>query len=120
VEGRPIPGRWETQAEREAALRRELLDARRMIEERTGQPVIHLCYPWHAAGPTARRLAKEAGYRTAFMGKVRGTPITLTGGDPMQIARIGDDYVELLPGKGRADLSSILRRKWRRRRRGTA
>jgi peptidoglycan/xylan/chitin deacetylase (PgdA/CDA1 family) len=119
VQRRPIPGRWETEAEREKALRRELTEARRLIEEHTSQAVIHLCYPWHAAGPTARRLAREAGYRTAFVGKVRGTPITLTGGDPMDIARIGDDYVELLPGKGRADLSSILRRKWRRRLRGT-
>jgi len=120
VERRPIPGRWEGPAEREAALRRELAEAKRMIEQRTGQPVIHLCYPWHAAGPTARRLAREVGYRTAFVGKVRGTPITLAGGDPMDIARIGEDYVELLPGKGRADLASILRRKWRRRLRGTA
>ena len=118
VARRPVPGRWETAGEREAALRRELGEGRRLIEERTGQPVIHLCYPWHAAGATARRLAREVGYRTAFVGKVRGTPITLAGGDPMNIARIGEDYVELLPGKGRADLSSILRRKWERRRRG--
>ena len=120
VQRRPIPGHWETQVQREAALRRELADAKRLIEERTGQAVIHLCYPWHAAGPTARRLAREVGYRTAFVGKVRGTPITLAGGDAMDIARIGEDYVELLPGKGRADLASILRRKWRRRLRGTA
>ena len=51
---------------------------------------------------------------------MRGTPITLSGGDPMSIARIGEDYVELLPGKGRADLAAILRRKWRRRLRGDA
>ena len=36
-------------------------------------------------------------------------PITLPGGDPMRIARIGEDYVELLPGRGRADLASVLR-----------
>ena len=77
-------------------------DAKRVIEERTNRPVLHLCYPWHAAGPTAHRLARDTGYRTAFMGKVPGTPITLTGGDPMRIARIGEDYVELLPGRGRA------------------
>jgi hypothetical protein len=54
------------------------------------------------------------------MGKVPGTPLTLAGGDPMAIARIGEDYVELLPGRGRADLRQILRRKWLRRRRGGA
>src|SRR5204862_352394 len=77
VERRPIAGRWETPAQQQAALHRELSEARRLIEERTGQPVVHLCYPWHVAGPTARRLAREDGYRTAFCGKVRGTPLTL-------------------------------------------
>jgi peptidoglycan/xylan/chitin deacetylase (PgdA/CDA1 family) len=117
---RPITGRFETPAEREAALRREMTEARRMIEARTGRPVVHLCYPWHCAGPTARRLAREAGYEAAYLGKVPGTPLTLAGGDPMTIARVGDDYVELLPGRGRGRLASILRRKWQRRLRGPA
>ena len=67
--------------------------------------------------PPARpqRLARDTGYRTAFMGKVPGTP-HLTGGDPMRIAhRRG--HLELLPGRGRADLGQVLRRKWQRRRR---
>ena len=71
----------------------------RLIEERTGRPVVHLCYPWHVAGATARRLAAEAGYETAFCGKVAGVPLTRPGGDLRQIARLGEDYVELLPGK---------------------
>ena len=116
--GRTWGGRFETAADREAAIRRELLEARQLIERHTGRPVHHLCYPWHTAGPTARRLAREAGYRTAFCGKVAGVPITPPGGDPHGIARIGEDYVELLPGKGRADLASVLRKKWSRRVRG--
>ena len=118
VDRRPIGGRWETVEQRETALRAELADAKRLIEERTNRPVLHICYPWHVAGPTVHRLARDTGYRTAFMGKVPGTPLTLTGGDPMRIARIGEDYVELLPGRGRADLGQVLRRKWQRRRRG--
>ena len=101
-------------------MRRELAEAKRTIEERTGRQVLQLCYPWHAAGPTASRLAKETGHRLAFVGKVPGTPISMPGGDPMNIARIGEDYVELLPGRGRADLAQVLRRKWQRRRRGSA
>lgn len=116
---RRVPGRWETGAEKEAAIRHELAESKRAIEERTGRPVIHLCHPWHVAGPTARRLMREVGYRTAFAGKVRGVPITPSGGDPYGIARIGEDYVELLPGKGRAALADVLRRKWRRRMGGT-
>ena len=61
---------------------------RPLIEERTGKPVSHLCYPWHAFGPTATRLAIEAGYRGVFCGKVPGVPITRPGGDLHRIARL--------------------------------
>ncbi len=110
-----VVGRVETPDETAEAIRTELADARRLIEERTGKPVVHLCYPWHVAGPTARRLAAEVGYETAFCGKVPGVPVTRTGGDLRSIARIGEDYVELLPGRGRATLAEVLRRKWARR-----
>jgi peptidoglycan/xylan/chitin deacetylase (PgdA/CDA1 family) len=115
LDRRAMRGELETGAEREAAIRRELAEAKRAIEDRTGRVVEHLCYPWHASGPTARRLAREVGYRTSFGGKVPGTPITLQGGDPHAIARIGEDYVELLPGRDRGDLASVLRQKWLRR-----
>jgi peptidoglycan/xylan/chitin deacetylase (PgdA/CDA1 family) len=118
VARQPIRGRLEMAAEREEALRRELVEARRTIEERTGRPVKHLCYPWHVSGATARRLALEAGYRTAFAGKVPGVVLTRAGGDPQAIARIGEDYVELLPGRGRTNLAAVLRHKWKRRLRG--
>jgi peptidoglycan/xylan/chitin deacetylase (PgdA/CDA1 family) len=118
VASRPVPGRREEPSERAKALRRELAEARTAIESRTGRAAVHLCWPWHVSGPTARRLAVETGYRTAFWGKVPGTPLTVPGGDPFAVARIGEDYVELLPGRGRRLLSSVLRRKWSRRFRG--
>ena len=114
----PWVGRLEGTVEREAGIRRELEEARTLIEQHTGRPVVHLCYPWHASGPTARRLAREAGYLTAFWGKVPGVPITPPGGDPQSIARIGEDYVELLPGRGRDSIVNVLGRKWSRRVRG--
>ncbi len=110
-----LSGRQETREEQARAIEHELRGAREEIEAHTGRPVRHLCYPWHAAGPTARRLAADVGYVTAFCGKVRGTPITLPGGDPLAVARIGEDYLELLPGRGRGTLISVLRRKWLRR-----
>ncbi|HLA79345.1 MAG TPA: polysaccharide deacetylase family protein [Vicinamibacteria bacterium] len=110
-----IRGREETREEQSRAIERELREARVEIETRTGRPVRHLCYPWHVSGPTARRLAADIGYVTAFCGKVPRTPITLPGGDPRAIARIGEDYLELLPGRGRTTLSAVLRHKWLRR-----
>lgn len=116
----PLRGRLETAEECLAAIRHELVESKRLIEERTGKPVTHLCYPWHVSGPSAERLAREAGYRTAFCGKVRGVPLTLPGGDPLRIARVGEDYVLTLPGNGRAGIAEILRAKWRRRVSGKA
>lgn len=115
LNGRSLGGRYETPEERAMAIRDELRLAKSLIEERTGQEVVHLCYPWHVAGPTARRIARETGHRTSFCGKVPGVPITLPGGDLQAIARIGEDYVELLPGRGRGNLGSILKMKWQRR-----
>ena len=115
LRGVRIRGDFETVAEHEAALTRELAEAKRLIESHTGRVVEHLCYPWHASGRMARRLARKVGYRTAFWGKVRGTPLTLPGGDPLAIARVGEDYVETLPGEGRRSVLSILRMKWERR-----
>jgi peptidoglycan/xylan/chitin deacetylase (PgdA/CDA1 family) len=112
---RPVRGTVEADDDRALAIAHELAESRRLVEARTGRPCVHLCYPWHASGPTARRLAAEAGYETAFCGKVDGIPITRAGGDPTAIARIGEDYVELLPGRGRATLAEVLRRKWARR-----
>lgn len=115
VRKKHVTGHVEAAEAREAAIRRELAQARREIEARTGKRAIHLCYPWHVSGPTSRRIAREVGYRTAFCGKLNGVPITLAGGDPQQIARVGEDYVELLPGKNRGSLTSILRLKLARR-----
>lgn len=113
--GTRAPGTVETPAERDRAILDELVQSRRAIEEHTGRPVIHLCFPWHVSGAAARRLAREAGYRTAFCGKVPGVPVTLAGGDPTAIARVGEDFLERLPGRGQVSLGSVLRGKWRRR-----
>lgn len=110
-----VSGRTESPQERERALREELGEARAAIEARTGRAVKVLCYPWHAWGPTTRRLAAETGYAAAMIGKARHTPITRAGGDLLAVARIGDDYLETLPGQGRVGLTTVLARKWRRR-----
>jgi peptidoglycan/xylan/chitin deacetylase (PgdA/CDA1 family) len=110
-----VKGHFETPAQREAAITGELAQARASIAAHTGRETRLLCYPWHAWGPLARRLAAATGYAAAFCGKVKGTPITRPGGDFLAIARVGDDYVELLPGRGRRSLTSVLTAKWRRR-----
>jgi hypothetical protein len=110
-----LSGRFETPEQHEQALREELIAARRLMQERLSLACEQLCYPWHAVSPLAQRLAREAGYRAVYCGKVRGRSISLPGDDPLTIARVGEDYIELLPGKGRGSLLAVLTRKWRRR-----
>jgi len=113
--GQQVRGRTETPEDRARAIERELVESKHLIEEHTGRPVSCVCYPWHSFGPTAEGLAREAGYRAAFGGKVPGVPLTRPGGDLRRIARLGEDYIELLPGSGRTTLTAVLRRKWTRR-----
>ncbi len=115
AERHPVRGRRETPSEQAQAIERELAESKQLVEKHTGRPVAHLCYPWHTFGPTASGLAPSSGYRAVYCGKVPGVPITRPGGDLQQIARLGEDYIELLPGEGRSTLGQVLRRKWARR-----
>ena len=114
-----IRGRVETPEERAAALRRELATARHRHRgahgPSGGAPLL----------PLARRRAHRttAGPRGRLPNGLlrqgaRGRRVPRRVGDPLAIARIGEDYVELLPGRGRVSLATVLRRKWARRLRG--
>lgn len=104
--------RCETAAEVEAAIRFDLGEARRLIRERAGVESTALCYPWHVYSDAAKRIAAEVGYVAAFAGKASSGPaISGPGVDPFELARVGEDYVERLPGPGRRPLLSILNEK---------
>jgi hypothetical protein len=71
-----------------------------------------LCFPWHVDSPLAREVAAQVGYTAAFVGKVSNGPaIARHGSDPFAIPRVGEDYVERLPGPSRRSLLSVLREK---------
>lgn len=112
------PGRCETPAEAEAALRRDLLDARLAIETRLGQPCRHLCYPYHEGSEIAGRLAAGTGHASAFWGPLPGRAMPRPGSNPMRLARVKNDYLHRLPGQGRRSLASIMGDKLRRRQSG--
>jgi peptidoglycan/xylan/chitin deacetylase (PgdA/CDA1 family) len=113
-------GELEAAERRAEAWREELLGSKRLIEERLGRPVRHVCFPWHASTGASERLAHELGYTTLWCGKLPGTPITSPGGDPRRIARIGEDFFGRLPGAGRVGLARVLLGKLGRRLRRTS
>jgi len=112
---RAIDQRFETEAEIRDAMRFDLGEARRLLQEKAGIDATSLCFPWHVDSPLAKELAAEAGYVAGFAGKASKAPaISRPGSDPFAIARVGEDYVERLPGPGRRTLLSVLRQKLRR------
>jgi|CXWL01.1.fsa_nt_gi peptidoglycan/xylan/chitin deacetylase (PgdA/CDA1 family) len=107
-----VEQRYETEAETEGAMRFDLGEARRLIRERAGVEATALCYPWHVFSDAARRIAAEVGYVAAFAGKASSGPaISGKGAEPFELARVGEDYVERLPGPNRRPLLSILNEK---------
>jgi hypothetical protein len=107
--------RFETPEEVRAAVRFDLAEARRMLKERASVEANALCFPWHVDSPLAREVAAEVGYAAAFVGKASNGPaISRAGSDLFAIARVGEDYVERLPGEGRRSLLSVLSEKLRR------
>ena len=119
LSGRPawrsVDRRFETEEEVRAAVRHDLAEARRLLKERAGAEATALCFPWHVDSPLARTVAAEVGYLAAFAGKAStGPAISRPGSDPFAIARVGEDYVERLPGGNRRSLLSVLGEKYRR------
>ena len=95
-------GRYETDAEREAALWRELHESKQMIErELAGKTVRHFCYPWDVGSELAIALSVKAGYVTNVVVQTPTREMGVTLGSPARISRFGEDWIFTLPGRGR-------------------
>lgn len=107
--------RWESPQEQRRAILDGLLEAPRILEEKLGTPVQHLCYPWGVASDLALALSREAGYLSSFGAAAAGRNSNRTGDAPFGVPRIKDDYLFRLPGEGRRPLLNIFLAKLRRR-----
>lgn len=109
-------GRFETPDEQRAAIREGLARARDMLRAQLGQDADHLAYPWSHGGTRSVELSRQVGYRTNFWGPLPQTRLNRPGQDPFFIARLKDDYLMRLPGRGRESLADVFLLKYRRRR----
>ena len=113
---RSVDQRFETETEMRDAIRFDLGEARRLIRERAGVDATAVCYPWHVFSDVAKEIAAEVGYVAGFAGKASGgLAISRPGAPAYEIARVGEDYVERLPGPRRRALLSVLKEKLVRR-----
>lgn len=113
---RSVDGRYETAVEAGEAMRFDLGEARRLLREKADVESRAVCYPWHVHSQEARWIAAEVGYVAGFAGKAdTGAKISRRGSDLFTLARVGEDYIERLPGAKRRSLISILKEKLLRR-----
>ena len=98
----------------------DLRDAKQTIEANLpGHTVRHGAWPWGVGSDLAVQAAKDAGYAAAYWGRLGsgltgGQVANFHGTDPMQLARIGEDFLALLPGPGRTSVGKLLLGKVRR------
>jgi peptidoglycan/xylan/chitin deacetylase (PgdA/CDA1 family) len=68
-----------------ATIRDELVDSRRILEDRLGREILHFAYPYGSVTPGVRALAAEAGYVSACTGEKR---LATERDDPLLLPRV--------------------------------
>ncbi len=102
------PGRQETSAQRDAAIREDLVAARETLNAKLNTTSVrHMCFPWAVAGASAVRIAAEAGYETAFSDRLFGKRAVRAGDPPHRLMRLKHQYITCLPGSGRRTFFAI-------------
>jgi peptidoglycan/xylan/chitin deacetylase (PgdA/CDA1 family) len=91
---------FESEAEMVAAVRCELAESKRRLEDRLDKPVRHFCYPWFEGSALADQLAAEAGYRSVHYG-VQVVRSAAGKQSLLQVPRLSEEYLFCLPGSSR-------------------
>lgn len=109
-------GRFDDASTLARELSTDLRRSRALIEERLpGTQVRHLCYPYTIGSEAAARASRDAGYLSNFWGVLPDRRTNRAGDDPYRCPRLKGDYLQRLPGRGRASLTGTLTRKISRR-----
>ena len=102
--------RFETVEERDESIFEELQQSKSVIEERLkGKKVSHLCYPWYEAEDFSVRASVQAGYEVNYFGQRKGRFTNEPGGDPLNVVRVEDIFLQRLPGAGRQSLLDVFK-----------
>ncbi len=102
----------EKTVEQHRAIREDLIESKRIIEEMLPNKVVEqFCYPWFMGSPLVLRLSKEAGYKVNYWGIVPSRPTNRSRQSLYYVPRVEDFYIFRLPGEGRQRLRDLLRAK---------
>jgi peptidoglycan/xylan/chitin deacetylase (PgdA/CDA1 family) len=102
----PEAASYETGGEQASAIRRELEESRRMLEQRLpGAKVAAFSFPFNEGGKAAERTLRELTYRLVFTGI---GPLPSRADGLFHFRRMGGDFIMRLPGQGRKSLRRIF------------
>jgi hypothetical protein len=111
-ESKNTKNNFETLGERNEAIEYSLAKSKEILERRLrGCNINHFCYPWGIGSEIAVQLSKKVGYDSNYWGKATTKLCNRTGHDTYRINRIGEDFIFMLPGKGRKTLARLLFKK---------
>ena len=105
-------GRFQSQTERVLDMQQDLLQSKKLIEEKLDKRVRHFCFPWYAGSDVAVKASRDVGYCSNYWGIFQNRAINRIGDDPYYLARMNDEYVFSLPGRGRIALYALLLKKY--------
>ena len=86
--------------------------AKRTIEGELGKIVEHLAFPNYRGTGEAIATARRLGYRGIWHGTLAHRKCNEPGDRADFIVRLSGEFLRRLPGRGRCDLGSILRRRY--------
>ena len=107
-------GRFQNQDERVSDIHKDLLQSKNLIEEKLDKYVRHFCFPWYAGSDLAGKISQEVGYYSNYWGLLQNRSINRIGDNPYYLARMNDEYIFSLPGRGRTALYELLLKKYLR------
>jgi hypothetical protein len=94
--------RFETDTDRVAAIREELVTGRGLLNERLKiDSVKHVAMPWGVSGAIAREALAATGHELAFAERPLLRRAIRAGDDPFQLMRLNGRFLTCLPGRGR-------------------
>ncbi len=104
-------GEHESDLDRLAAIRSELVLSRETLEARLrGKRVTHFCYPWFKGSVDSYRIAAEAGYSAVHVGVLPDFKCDELS-KPLLVTRLEHEYLPVLPGTNSRGLATVFRAK---------
>lgn len=86
--------------------------AKSLIEDRLGKRVSHLAFPMYRGTAEAVEIAQALGFEALWWGTLPRRPLYRPGDSLLRIPRLSAEFIRRLPGSGRLDLASVIRRRW--------